>query len=117
MTQLKVKASSKPSTQNSKKKGGSLNVKPTTALGRFNHTFFEGSGVNQSIMMAGMAALGMGGAYGVVNKLMPTMRQAAGLPLAAMRSLWGKKSKDSNDDDTGIVSDAIAKNRATDRER
>lgn len=117
MTQLKVKASSKPSTQNSKKNGGSLNVKPTTALGRFNHTFFEGSGVNQSIMMAGMAALGMGGAYGVVNKLMPTMRQAAGLPLAAMRSLWGKKSKDSNDDDTGIVSGAIAKNRATEASR
>ena len=115
MTQLKVKASSKPSTQNNKAKN--TGPKPTTALGKFNHTFFEGSGVNQSIMMAGMAALGMGGAYGVVNKLMPTMRQAAGLPLSAIHSLWGKKGKDSSNDDTGVVSGAIAKNRATEASR
>lgn len=99
MAKLHVSSSSKPKNQGNNKsfKSG-------------GNSWWSGSGVKPSVAMAGLAALGIGGAFPLVSKVIAPTVGGIGKSFASLFGSNGSKNRSTQNDTT---SGAIEKNRAT----
>ena len=100
MAKLHVSSSSKPKNQGNNKSFKSGN----------SNSWWSGSGVKPSVAMAGLAALGIGGAFPLVSKVIAPTVGGIGKSFASLFGSNGSKSSSTQNDTT---SGAIEKNRAT----